>query len=324
MMILPRQKYLTSLLTILFLWISVPLWSGPPNKPIAIQWQNGYSNFIYDNKYPPETVNTFRETLLRALEHLNISDREIHAVFVYADKEWHPSAKLSNVPDGWVLIQFHSGKSYQQLVDELISNSKPKESGHVLASEAKVMSPDHTYVGSGFFIDQEGYLMTCAHVVQENATVIVQPLIKRNRTLTEETYEASIVGKDDFTDLALIKLKRREGERFLHSYSNFPSILIDHREWAFQNLKPGQAIEARGFPGGTPGSETGTIKNPAANRWGIRMLEVTAKLRPGFSGGVILHEGYVIGINTMSFILSKPPHDIIGGYAIDFYGSTKN
>ena len=316
-----RQIYLITLIFFLSLSGSAPLRSEPQNNPIPIRWQNGYLNFIYDNNYAPESVATFRENLTEALQHPNMNDRVIQEIQVYNDKEWGPSNKTPDVVEGTIFIQFSPGKGYQQLVDELIENSKPKDNGHPLEFEVKITPPDNTYSGSGFFIGQEGHLITCAHVVRDNATVLVQPLLKKGKTLIPEKYEAVIIGKDDFTDLALIKLKDKEVARFHKSYVTFPSILIDYRPWVFQNLRQGQAIEARGFPGGNPGIESGIIESPTANLWGIRTIKVTAKVRPGFSGGTIMHDGYVIGINTSASININPPNEVIGGYTIDFYSA---
>ena len=55
-------------------------------------------------------------------------------------------------------------------------------------------------LGSGFIVAKEGYIITNAHVVEEARQISI-------RLVNEKTYEAEVVGRDEKTDLALIKAK---------------------------------------------------------------------------------------------------------------------
>ena len=142
-------------------------------------------------------------------------------------------------------------------------------------------------VGSGFVFDKKGHIITNAHVVNEAKKVIVTFLDGRS-------YNAEIVGSDEYTDIAVIEVSADLSS--LH-----PMLLGDS-----SNLKVGEQIAAIGNPFGLSGSMTSGIVSqigrllPSGSGYSIPdVIQTDAAINPGNSGGPLLNlRGEVVGINT--------------------------
>ncbi|MEM2785851.1 MAG: trypsin-like peptidase domain-containing protein [Candidatus Nitrosotenuis sp.] len=143
-------------------------------------------------------------------------------------------------------------------------------------------------IGSGFVYDKNGHIITNEHVVQNAEKLVVTFLDGRS-------FRANIVGKDLYTDLAVIKVNAS-------SDALFPLSVGDSSK-----LKVGEQIAAIGNPFGLSGSMTSGIVSqlgrllPSQDR-GFQIpdiIQTDAAINPGNSGGPLLNmRGEVIGINT--------------------------
>jgi len=138
-------------------------------------------------------------------------------------------------------------------------------------------------LGSGFIIDQKGYIVTNNHVI-ENADEI------KVKLYNEQEYEGTVVGRDPKTDLALIKI---EGAKNLK-----PLPLGDS-----EKLKVGSWVVAIGSPFGLEQTVTAGIvssKNRIIDAGPYDdFIQTDASINPGNSGGPLLDlSGRVVGINT--------------------------
>lgn len=137
--------------------------------------------------------------------------------------------------------------------------------------------------GSGFIVSADGYVMTNAHVVKgaDKITVVLHD---------ESELQATLVGLDTHTDLALIKI---EG-------SNLPSLTFGDSEM----MDIGEWVVAIGSPFQLEASLTvGVISAKGRQNLKITDLEdfiqTDAAINPGNSGGPLLNlSSEVIGINT--------------------------
>ncbi len=138
--------------------------------------------------------------------------------------------------------------------------------------------------GSGVIVDEQGYILTNNHVV-ENATQI-QVNLSGN-----ESRSAQIVGLDETTDLAVLKI---------------PSGGLIAAEWGDSDaLEDGSLVWAVGNPFGLDRSVTFGIIS-AKNRRGFQgaspyqdFLQTDAAVNPGNSGGPLVDvSGKIVGINT--------------------------
>ncbi len=138
--------------------------------------------------------------------------------------------------------------------------------------------------GSGFFITDNGYLVTNAHVVEDGTGYTV--LMDDGREL-----DAKLIGKDVRTDLALLKV---EGHDF--KYVKF----------ATDQPKVGQWVLAVGNPFGLGGTVTAGIISAEGRDIGSgpydNFLQIDAPVNRGNSGGPTFNiHGEVVGVNTAIF-----------------------
>jgi 2-alkenal reductase len=147
--------------------------------------------------------------------------------------------------------------------------------------------------GSGFVIDDEGHIITNAHVVEE--ADIVQVTFSYNNVLVD----AEIVGQDPYSDMAVIKVNVS------------PDQLVPLELGDSSILQVGQRVIAIGNPFGLEGTMTVGIISALGRTLPAQVLESTgrfsnpeiiqtdAAINPGNSGGPLLDtRGRVIGVNT--------------------------
>jgi len=142
--------------------------------------------------------------------------------------------------------------------------------------------------GSGFVYDNLGHIITNAHVV-DGATKATVTFLDGSQ------YDAEIIGKDKFTDIAVIKVN--EKPRLLH-----PLQIGDSSQ-----LRVGEQVAAIGNPFGLSGSMTSGIVSQMGRLLPSQdsgfsipdVIQTDAAINPGNSGGPLLNlRGEVVGINT--------------------------
>ena len=142
-------------------------------------------------------------------------------------------------------------------------------------------------VGSGFVFDKKGHVITNAHVIDNSKRVIVTFLDGRS-------YNAEVIGTDEYTDIAVIKVNADL------------TLLRPMSIGDSSNLKVGEPIAAIGNPFGLSGSMTSGIVSqlgrllPSEVGYSIPdVIQTDAAINPGNSGGPLLNmRGEVVGINT--------------------------
>ena len=140
-------------------------------------------------------------------------------------------------------------------------------------------------MGSGFIISSDGYILTNNHVV-DNADEIIVALSDRRELLAE------VVGKDELSDLALLKIDAEE----------LPTVEIGSSE----DLQVGEWVVAIGLPFGFEHSVTAGIVSAKGrslpgmyNDNYVPYIQSDVAINPGNSGGPLFDlEGRVVGINS--------------------------
>jgi len=132
--------------------------------------------------------------------------------------------------------------------------------------------------GSGFLINNEGYLLTNNHVVSDASKIRV--ILHNGNTL-----DGQVIGTDEENDLGLIKVDPKALSGII------PLTLGDS-----DAIKPGQIAIALGSPYGLEGSiTTGIVSGigrslPGASRRPIaNVIQTDAAINPGNSGGPLLN-----------------------------------
>jgi serine protease Do len=142
--------------------------------------------------------------------------------------------------------------------------------------------------GTGFIIDSDGYLLTNHHVVEQSAEIVVQ-------LASGEEVRASVVGSDERTDVALLRIQPPAGLQ-VPPLGDSDALLVG--EW----------VLAIGNPFGLSHTVTAGIVS-AKGRTGrdvpldpagyYNFIQTDASINPGNSGGPLFNmRGEIVGINT--------------------------
>ena len=191
--------------------------------------------------------------------------------------------------------QFPPGSPFEEFFDEFFER---REQGR---PSRPVIPP--TSLGSGFVVDKDkGYIVTNSHVIRQAEEI-------RVTFHGDSTLEAELVGEDDKTDLAVLKVNMDELEDE-----------VTEIEWGqSDDLRVGDWIVAIGNPFGLGGTVTAGIvsarqRNINAGPYDD-FIQTDASINRGNSGGPMFNtEGGVIGINTAIF---SPSGGSVGiGFAI--------
>ena len=141
-------------------------------------------------------------------------------------------------------------------------------------------------LGSGFFISDDGYVVTNNHVIDKGQAMTV---------ITDDgtEYTAKVIGKDDKTDLALLKIDA-PGKKF--TYVKFSEGDVHVGDW----------VVAVGNPFGLGGTVTAGIVSARGREIGAGpyddFIQIDAAVNRGNSGGPTFNlNGEVIGVNTAIF-----------------------
>lgn len=143
-------------------------------------------------------------------------------------------------------------------------------------------------MGSGFFIDKRGYLVTNYHVVRSEVDPKHDGYSRLYIRLSENPNQripARVVGYDRVLDVALVKAE--VDPQYVFS-------LTDVRE-----LRPGSTVYAMGSPGGLSSSISSGIISATGRRY-LQLgeaMQIDAGLNPGNSGGPVVNEsGQLVGV----------------------------
>ena len=137
--------------------------------------------------------------------------------------------------------------------------------------------------GSGVIISQDGYILTCAHVVNGATSVKVQ------LNGSDESYDATVVGQDSTSDIAVLKID---------ATGLTPAVIGDS-----DALAVGEVAVAVGNPLGTLSNTVTDGIVSALNRQvtvqnnDMTLIQTDASISPGNSGGGLFNaNGELIGI----------------------------
>jgi serine protease Do len=199
-------------------------------------------------------------------------------------------------------MRFNALKADVDVATEALQGIEPQLTHFELASRmiAKRVEPSVVSIfrpgtrgregqGSGVIVDPAGYIVTNFHVINGAPSISVH--------LTDgRVAPAKIIGADDITDLAVLKI-------------DLPNLIA--AEWGdSDDLQVGDLVWALGSPFGLEHSFTFGIVSAKSRRSGSSIsrnlyqeyLQTDAAVNPGNSGGPLINiEGKVIGINAAIF-----------------------
>jgi len=145
---------------------------------------------------------------------------------------------------------------------------------------------DGFYWGTGFIVHPDGYILTNSHIIEGTSYATV--------TLWDDrVYDALLVGSDSRNDLAVLKIEA----------SNLPTAEFCDSD----AMEIGETVVAIGNPLGeqfrstmTEGILSGTSRSVSYNGATLELLQTSAPLNEGNSGGPLINQyGQVIGVTNM-------------------------
>ena len=144
--------------------------------------------------------------------------------------------------------------------------------------------------GSGIIIDSKGHIVTNYHVI-EGASKIKVKLTSGNE------YDASVVGGDEKTDIAVIKINANE-QLHVAAIGNSDEVEVGSLAVAI-----GNPLASELFGTVTAGVISGVNRTMTVGQREMTLIQTDAAISPGNSGGALINKyGEVIGINSVKLI----------------------
>ena len=152
-------------------------------------------------------------------------------------------------------------------------------------------------LGSGFFINADGYLITNFHVIEGETEISVEVYSQKDGQLDRETYkQVKIIAINKFHDLALLHIEDKNAPKF---------------KWvtlgSSDALSVGDPVFAIGSPLGLERTVTqGIISTKTRELEGELYLQTSTQINPGNSGGPLFNlAGEVVGVTNMKITFGE-------------------
>ncbi|MGH7899946.1 MAG: Do family serine endopeptidase [Candidatus Binatia bacterium] len=173
--------------------------------------------------------------------------------------------------------------------DDPLSPGASARKSNARPPEGEPETVEERNIGSGFFISDDGLIVTNHHVVA-NADKVTVRLARDDLGVEDRQYVAKVVGTDSKTDLALIKIEPREP---------IPNLSLGDSN----RVAVGDWVVAIGNPFGLNQTVTAGIVSATGRLIGQGpyddFIQTDASINPGSSGGPLLNaDGEVVGISV--------------------------
>lgn len=152
-------------------------------------------------------------------------------------------------------------------------------------------------LGSGFIVNEDGFLITNFHVIEGETQISVEVYLQRNDQLEPKTYrQVRIVAMNKFADLALLKIEDKDAPKFKYVLLGSSDVLA-----------VGERVFAVGSPLGLERTVTeGILSTKTRQMQGELYLQTTAQINPGNSGGPLFNlSGEVVGVTNMKITFGE-------------------
>jgi serine protease Do len=146
-------------------------------------------------------------------------------------------------------------------------------------------------LGSGFFINEDGYLITNFHVIEGETQISIEVYHSRIGQLDRKNYkQIRIIAMNKFADLALLKVEDKDAPKFSW-------VLLGDSD----AMSVGERVFAIGSPLGLERTVTeGILSTKTRQLQGELYMQTTTQINPGNSGGPLFNlNGEVVGVTNM-------------------------
>jgi serine protease Do len=152
-------------------------------------------------------------------------------------------------------------------------------------------------IGSGFIINEDGFLMTNFHVIEGETQISIEVYHQKNGELNRKSYkQVRIIAINKFEDLALLKIEDKDAPKFKY-------VLMGNAD----ALAVGERVFAIGSPLGLERTVTeGILSTKTRQLGGELYLQTTTQINPGNSGGPLFNlAGEVVGVTNMKITFGE-------------------
>lgn len=166
-----------------------------------------------------------------------------------------------------------------------------------ILGEAVVQVRTPSGLGSGFIINEEGFLLTNFHVIEGETQISVEVYHQKNDELERKSYkQVRIVAINKFEDMALLRIEDKDAPKFKYVVMGSSDA-----------LSVGERVFAIGSPLGLERTVTeGILSTKTRQMAGELYLQTTAQINPGNSGGPLFSmTGEVVGITNMKITFGE-------------------
>ena len=186
-------------------------------------------------------------------------------------------------------------QTYADIVEKLMPSvvNISTEKNNIIDNEEVdnfMVNPDlenRESLGSGFFISNDGYILTNEHVIKGAKKINII-------TNDNKKYDAKVIGKDSISDLAVLKIQKKENEIF-------SNVIFGNAD----DTRIGDIVLTFGNPYGLGVSVSQGIISAKSRNIGLNeqpYIQTDASINEGNSGGPMFNlEGEVIGVNSAIF-----------------------
>jgi serine protease Do len=178
--------------------------------------------------------------------------------------------------------------------------------------EAVVQVRTPSGLGSGFIINEDGYLMTNFHVIEGETQISVEVYHRApDGTLERKTYkQVRIIAMNKFEDLTLLKIDEKDLPKFKY-------VVMGNAD----AMAVGERVFAIGSPLGLERTVTeGILSTKTRQLGGELYLQTTTQINPGNSGGPLFDmSGEVVGITNMKITFGEGLGFAIPVEAVKFF-----
>jgi hypothetical protein len=202
--------------------------------------------------------------------------------------KWFNLAAAQNVADGIHLRDGLSATSFitpaqiaeaQRLSREFVARKEGTASSQADGQDSVSAGNMPRFSGTGFFVTDDGYLLTAFHVVADAARIVIRT--------KAGTFAATLVKADKANDVALLKMTGK-----------FPALPVA----SSRRVRLGESVFTIGFPnielqGFAPKLTKGEISSLTGMQDDPREFQISVPVQPGNSGGPLVNQnGSVVGI----------------------------
>jgi serine protease Do len=270
----------------------ITMGDGPESKPSAKTAAKSSAKpptqpFAAEPPYEPPGVRPSLGAATRMAHH-DVAAPEAGRTPVQGDNPRLDSGSSSSAPDSQRSLYVAAPasapvKNVRELVDQL--------------GETVVQVKTPSGLGSGFFIHEDGFLLTNFHVIEGETQILVEVYLQRSGQLERRNYkQVRIVALNKFEDIALLKIEDKEAPKFARV-----------RLGSSDELAVGERVFAIGSPLGLERTVTeGILSTKTRQLQGELYLQTTAQINPGNSGGPLFNlSGDVVGITNMKITFGE-------------------